>query len=80
MSNDFETWHEAPVTGTVKWCINDDPGLSPGIKKTDNSRFYSDLEFDRPIFFAKSVKKIGPKINLFSVEYLNKNTQGHLKW
>ena len=54
--------------------------LQPGIKKTDNSRFYSDLEFVRPIYFAKNVKKIGPKNNLFSVEYLNKNTQGHLKW
>ena len=36
-----------------------------GIKRTDNYRFYSDLEFVRPIYFAKDVKKIGPKITFF---------------
>ena len=29
--------------------------------------------------FREKRKKIGPKNNLFSVEYLNKNTQGNLK-
>ena len=28
-----------------------------GIKRTDNSWFYTDLEFVRPIYFAKNVKK-----------------------
>ena len=28
-----------------------------GIKRTNNSRFYTDLEFVRPIYFAKNVKK-----------------------
>ena len=29
------------------------------------------------VLFREKRKKIGPKINLFSVEYLNLNTQGH---
>ena len=36
-----------------------------GIKKTDNSRFYSDLEFVRPIYFAKNVKKSVQKLTFF---------------
>ena len=39
--------------------------LAPGIKRTDNSRFYTDLEFVRPIYFAKNVKKSVRKFTFF---------------
>ena len=43
----------------------------PGIWKSDFRPVKTDLDFLGPFYFAKNVKKIGPKINLFSVEYLN---------
>ena len=44
--------------------------FEPVIRNSEIFRFESDLEFVRPIYFAKNIKKIVPKINLFSVEYL----------
>ena len=41
------------------------PYMGAGIKRTDNSRFYTYLEFVRPIYFAKNVKKSVRKFTFF---------------
>ena len=39
------------------------------IEKTENYRFWTDLEFVRPVYFAKNVFLFGPKIHTFTITY-----------